>query len=179
MRMRHCVMCPVRLHNIFPHYLINEKFFEKKKIIEHKICILIFFFLQIFSEAFFVIRKLSEIWQKMYIGLHVKYPLFLSDFSKTLCFSADFRKIFKYQPVEAELFHADRHDKTNNCFFAILRTRIKLFPCLKFFHALSQQPCLVSVPIVEWLIPILCSSPRKPSRSWYACASDWLQSVLQ
>jgi len=33
----------------------------------------------------------------MYIGRHVKYPLFLSDFSETLFFSTDFRKIFKYQ----------------------------------------------------------------------------------
>jgi len=37
MRMRHIVMCLVRLHNIFPHYLINGTIFEKKGI-EHKIC---------------------------------------------------------------------------------------------------------------------------------------------
>ena len=33
----------------------------------------------------------------IYIGLHVKYPLFLSDFNYTGIFSKDFRKIFKYQ----------------------------------------------------------------------------------
>jgi hypothetical protein len=33
----------------------------------------------------------------MYIGLHVKYPIFLSSFIETLIFSADFREILKYQ----------------------------------------------------------------------------------
>jgi len=32
-----------------------------------------------------------------YIGLHVKYSLFLSDFNKTLIFSTYFRKLLKYQ----------------------------------------------------------------------------------
>jgi hypothetical protein len=50
----------------------------------------------------------------MYIGLHVKYSLFLSDFNATLIFSADFRKntqisnLMKIRQVEAELFRADR-----------------------------------------------------------------------
>jgi len=33
----------------------------------------------------------------MYIGLHVKYPLFLSDFNRASIFLTDFRKILKYQ----------------------------------------------------------------------------------
>jgi hypothetical protein len=49
----------------------------------------------------------------MYIGLHVKYPLFLSDCNETLIFLTGYRNILKYQnfmeirPVGAELFHAD------------------------------------------------------------------------
>ena len=33
----------------------------------------------------------------MYVGLHVNYPLFLSDLNGTSIFSLDFRKLIKYQ----------------------------------------------------------------------------------
>ena len=33
----------------------------------------------------------------MYIGIRVKYPLFLSDFNETVTFSTDFRKMLKYK----------------------------------------------------------------------------------
>jgi len=34
----YCYLWPVRLYNIFPHYLIERTIFEKKKVIEHKMC---------------------------------------------------------------------------------------------------------------------------------------------
>ena len=54
----------------------------------------------------------------MYIGLNVKYPLFLSDFNETLIFSkkitkSDFTKI---RPVGAELFQTDSHDEAHSRF---------------------------------------------------------------
>jgi len=36
-----------------------------------------------FSLKHFSFKKLSELLSYMYIGLHVKYPLFLSDFNKS------------------------------------------------------------------------------------------------
>jgi len=56
----------------------------------------------------------------MYTGVHVKCPLFLSHYNKNRIFSielkypqiSDFwRK--KIRPVEAMLFHADRHTPTD------------------------------------------------------------------
>jgi hypothetical protein len=41
--------------------------------------------------------ELSEIWSKMHIGLHVKYPLFLSDFNDPWIFSTHLKKLFKHQ----------------------------------------------------------------------------------
>ena len=40
---------------------------------------------------------MSEIWSKLYIGLHIKYHLFLSDLNGTRIFSTDFRKLLKHQ----------------------------------------------------------------------------------
>jgi hypothetical protein len=41
-RMRHIVICGLRVYNIFPHYLLNGTILEKKAFFEHKMCVLIF-----------------------------------------------------------------------------------------------------------------------------------------
>ena len=65
----------------------------------------------------------------MYIGLHVKYPLFLSYFNEASILSTEFRKILRYQmsrtSVQSEPScytqtdgrtdrHADRHGEANS-----------------------------------------------------------------
>jgi hypothetical protein len=48
-----------QLYNIFPHYLINGKTFEKKKLLNTKCVIL--YSLQIWSETFLILKEISEI----------------------------------------------------------------------------------------------------------------------
>jgi len=71
----------------------------------------------------------------MYIGLHVKYQLFLSDLNETSIFSTDFRKkpptsnFMKIRSVGTELFHADgqtdRRDEANRRFSQFCEKRLK------------------------------------------------------
>jgi hypothetical protein len=56
----------------------------------------------------------------MYIGLHVQYLLFMSDFNETWCFSTDFQKkntqmsnFMNIRLVGAELFRADGQTANN------------------------------------------------------------------
>ena len=53
--------------------------------------------LQLLSKRFSFCEELSEVRSQTYTVLHVKCPLFLSDFNKTWIFSTDFRTILKYQ----------------------------------------------------------------------------------
>jgi len=91
----YCHLWPVRIYNIFPHYFINGMIFEKKKNIEHTI--VFWFFPHLLSELFLILIRTGRDVVKMYIGVHVKYPLLLSNFNETWIFSTDFRKIPKYK----------------------------------------------------------------------------------
>jgi hypothetical protein len=88
----------------------------REKVTEHKMCVLIFsttFFWNISHSK----KKWARCDKKIYIGLHVKYRLLLSDLNLTWIFWTRFRKTPKYQifvkirPMEAESFHADGQAK--------------------------------------------------------------------
>ena len=89
-----CHMQAVWLHHIFPHYFVNIMIFEKK-VIEHKKC---FHFIYRFCTKHFSLQvEFNEILRYIYRGVHVKYPLFLSDCSETWIFSTHFLVIPKYK----------------------------------------------------------------------------------
>jgi len=56
--MFYCRLWPVWPYQIFPHYVINGTISEKKKVIEHKMCILIFS--ASLSEMFLILRRIER-----------------------------------------------------------------------------------------------------------------------
>ena len=67
-------------------------FFEKKLL---DIKCVFWFSVQLLSEIFLILRRNERDIIKMFIGLHVKYSLFLSYFNEAWKFSTEFRKILK------------------------------------------------------------------------------------
>ena len=83
------VTCPpVQYFSTLPHKL--DKYREEKLLNVKSVM------LSTLSEIFLILRRFErEILPKMCTGLHVKYPLFLPEFTETGISSTDFRKILK------------------------------------------------------------------------------------
>jgi hypothetical protein len=84
-----CRQWPAPLYNTFPRYLIRNTILEET-FIENKMFISIFC-ITFVSNIFRTKKNWGDI--KMYIGLPLTYPLFLSDFHEPWIFSSNFRKI--------------------------------------------------------------------------------------
>ena len=69
-------MWPIWLYNIFPLYLINGTICGRKGCWTENVCF--DFLYNVYLQHFSFWEELSEIWLKMYIGLHVKYRYFCS-----------------------------------------------------------------------------------------------------
>jgi len=89
----YCHQWPARLYDMFPRYLIQRTIFEKNKIIEHKMCVFIFF--ATLSDTFLILRIIEWDLIKNVRWSFVEYPLFLSDLTEPWISSTDFRKIHK------------------------------------------------------------------------------------
>jgi hypothetical protein len=87
-RMCHSAICGLSGSTIFFHTI------SEKKVLNIK-CVFCFP-LQILSETFLILRRIERDITINVFGLHVKHPLFLSDFNESRMFPTDFRKIFKY-----------------------------------------------------------------------------------
>ena len=63
----------------FPRYLINGTIFGKKKLLNENACF--YSVLKLSSETFFILRRIQRdiVINVAYIGLYVKYQLFMSD----------------------------------------------------------------------------------------------------
>jgi hypothetical protein len=74
-------ICGLPGPTIFSTLSHKRQFYKKEKVNEHKIC---FDFLYTFClKHFSFLEEMSETCSKMYIGLHLKYSLFFSDFNET------------------------------------------------------------------------------------------------
>jgi hypothetical protein len=94
MSMRHSVICGLHRSTVLFHIISLTERFSKTSSGTQNVFL---FSLQFLSETFLILRRNLRDMIEMYIGLHVKYPLFLSDFNETWIFSADFRKNPKHQ----------------------------------------------------------------------------------
>jgi hypothetical protein len=109
-----------------------------------------FYFSTSLSETFFFLRELSEILLKMYVSLHIEYPLFLSNFNATYIFSKEFRKILKYQlDVSGSVHHSTIRKKKSN----------KMQKCVKIFiipylykvqHVSGDTPPIIRSLKLHW-----------------------------
>jgi hypothetical protein len=75
------VLCHLTRSRIFSTLYHKRHDFRKKTFLNTKCVSRIS--LQILFETFLILRIISEILSKMYVGLHVKYPLFLSDINES------------------------------------------------------------------------------------------------
>jgi hypothetical protein len=109
----YCHLWPVRFYDIFPHYFLIGTIFEKKGLLNTK-CVF-WFYLQILSKTFLILRRTERDMIKNVYWSSWKYPVFLWDFNKIYIFCMNFLYILKYQisqkSIQSEESWSMRTDK--------------------------------------------------------------------
>jgi hypothetical protein len=89
MRMRHIVICGLPRSTVLFHISKMARFSKTRYWIQN-VCFGFFYNFRLKHISFY--EEVSEMWSDICIGLHVKNPLFLSDFNETWIFSQVFKK---------------------------------------------------------------------------------------
>jgi hypothetical protein len=106
----YCHLCPLSLHHILRHYLINGKIFEKKSL---NIKCMFLFSLQILSETSPILRWIqrdkvinvkTSSWKSIRYACQI---LMKFEFSRQIFEKAPTSNFVKVRPVGAELLQAD------------------------------------------------------------------------
>ena len=128
---------PLRLNNIFLHFLINDTIFEKKKILNTK-CVLNF--LWNLSETLLYLRRIERDMIKNVHWFSCKVPVILCQILMKLEYSYQISyKSVQWEPsctMQADR-HADTHDEANNRLWQILQMSLKT-PMSYLWHCLTQ-----------------------------------------
>jgi hypothetical protein len=97
--LRCIVICGLRGCTIFFHIILQMTRFRKKKEIDDKMCVFLYSLQLCLKQTFLIRRRIERYMIKnaRHIGLHVKCPLFLSDFHETWIFWTDLLQILKFQ----------------------------------------------------------------------------------
>jgi hypothetical protein len=117
----YCHLWPVRLYSIFPYYLINDRIFEKKRLLSIKLCS---FFATLLSENFLILRKterdmaIEVYWSSRKITLYSCQISINLQFSWQIFENTHISDFMKIHPVGAELFYAEGRTYMTKLIFA-------------------------------------------------------------
>jgi len=106
--------------------------------------------LQLLSATLLILRRIKGDMIKMYVCLHVKYRLFLSDFNESWIFWTDFRQKLRHQiswkSVQWESScsmrtdgRTDRHDKADSRFLQFYERALRCGCCVLSGRGLCDE----------------------------------------
>ena len=129
---------------------------------------------------------MRDVRSKMYIGFHVKCPLFSSDFDETWIFSTDFRKILKFHEIScsgSRVLPWDR--RTDMTKLTVASRNCAKTPTMRREKEPTRCHCMLycTYDMLNMFRALLCPSSRALDymcvclRLWCAVLGCWLSGV--